>query len=112
MLPKLLTSIFGSRNDRLLKQYRSVVARINGLEAQLEQLSDEQLKGKTQEFREQSRRFSAYWSGSGESAELVPMHGKNHYTILCDLLEERSEIAGEIMRMAEAFRRETGRGRH
>lgn len=66
----------------------------------------------TREFREQSRRFSSYWSGSGESAELVPMHGKNHYTILCDLLEERSEIAGEIMRMAEAFRRETGRGRH
>ncbi|RWA67329.1 alpha/beta hydrolase [Mesorhizobium sp.] len=66
----------------------------------------------TQEFREQSQRFSSYWSDSGQHAELVPMHGKNHYTILCDLLEERSEIAEEIVRMAEAFRRETGRGRH
>lgn len=66
----------------------------------------------TQKFREQSQRFSSYWSGSGQSAELVSMPGKNHYTILCDLLEERSEIAGEIVRMAEAFRRETGRGWH
>ncbi|TPL36015.1 alpha/beta hydrolase [Mesorhizobium sp. B2-4-6] len=66
----------------------------------------------TQEFRDQSRRFSSYWSGSGQHAELVPMHGKNHYTILCDLLEERSEIAEQIVRMAEAFRKETGRGRH
>ena len=31
MLPKLLTSIFGSRNDRLLKQYRTVVQKINAL---------------------------------------------------------------------------------
>ena len=36
MLPKLLTSIFGSRNDRLLKQYRQVVAQVNALESQFE----------------------------------------------------------------------------
>ncbi|MED5619569.1 preprotein translocase subunit SecA [Ideonella sp. BN130291] len=52
MLPKLLTQIFGSRNDRLLKQYRSMVEKINGLEPQLEKLSDDQLKAKTQEFRD------------------------------------------------------------
>jgi len=52
MLPKLLTSIFGSRNDRLLKEFRGVVARINGLEQQFEALSDEALRGKTQEFRD------------------------------------------------------------
>jgi preprotein translocase subunit SecA len=52
MLPKLLTSIFGSRNERLLKQYRRVVEQIGALEPQLEKLSDEQLRGKTAEFRE------------------------------------------------------------
>lgn len=52
MLPKLLTSIFGSRNDRLLKQYRRVVAQINALEPGFEALSDEALKAKTGEFRE------------------------------------------------------------
>ena len=51
MLPKLLTSIFGSRNDRLLKQYRQVVAQINALEPQFEALDDAALKAKTDEFR-------------------------------------------------------------
>jgi preprotein translocase subunit SecA len=51
MLPKLLTQIFGSRNDRLLKQYRKVVATINALEPQFEALSDVALIGKTAEFK-------------------------------------------------------------
>ena len=51
-----LTKIFGSRNDRLLKQYRSVVARINAMEAGLESLPDEALKAKTLEFKQ---RFAA-----------------------------------------------------
>lgn len=51
MLPKLLTSIFGSRNERLLKQYRRTVAQINALEPGLEALSDEALRAKTDEFR-------------------------------------------------------------
>ncbi|MDT9001409.1 preprotein translocase subunit SecA [Paucibacter sp. APW11] len=52
MLPKLLTQIFGSRNDRLLKQYRRVVAQINALEPQFEALDDAALKAKTEEFKQ------------------------------------------------------------
>ena len=52
MLPKLLTSIFGSRNDRLLKQFRQVVAKVNALEAQFEGLDDAALRAKTDEFRQ------------------------------------------------------------
>ena len=51
-----LTKIFGSRNDRLLKQYRKTVERINALEAGLESISDDELRAKTQNFRE---RFTA-----------------------------------------------------
>jgi preprotein translocase subunit SecA len=51
MLPKLLTQIFGSRNDRLLKQYRRTVEQINALEPQFEKLDDAALKAKTVEFR-------------------------------------------------------------
>ena len=47
----LLTKIFGSRNDRLLKQYRKVAASINALEPALEKLSDDELRAKTQEFK-------------------------------------------------------------
>ncbi len=52
MAIQLLTKIFGSRNDRLLKQYRKTVERINALESGLEGLSDEALKAKTEEFRQ------------------------------------------------------------
>ena len=52
MLPNIFTSIFGSRNDRLLKQNRQIVTRINALEPQFEALDDAQLKAKSDEFRE------------------------------------------------------------
>ncbi len=51
MLPKLLTSIFGSRNERLLKQYRRTVDKINALEPSFEPLSDDQLRANTEEFK-------------------------------------------------------------
>ncbi len=56
MAINILTKLFGSRNDRLLKQYRSSVVRINALETGYEQLSDEALRGKTQEFKERLTR--------------------------------------------------------
>jgi preprotein translocase subunit SecA len=51
MAINFLTQIFGSRNDRLIKQYRKTVVLINALEAEYEALSDEQLRAKTDEFR-------------------------------------------------------------
>lgn len=51
MLANLAKRIFGSRNDRLLKQYQAKVAQINALEPALEQLTDEQLKSKTAVFK-------------------------------------------------------------
>ncbi len=51
MISGLLKSIFGSRNDRLLKTYRKQVERINALEPSMEVLSDEALQAKTAEFR-------------------------------------------------------------
>lgn len=50
-ITNLLKKIFGSRNDRLLKKYKEVVKKINNLEADLEKLSDEQLRNKTEEFK-------------------------------------------------------------
>ncbi|MFN7642385.1 MAG: preprotein translocase subunit SecA [Burkholderiales bacterium] len=51
MIQKLLTRIFGSRNERLLKDYRKVVERINALEPKVSALTDEQLTGRTAELR-------------------------------------------------------------
>ncbi|MDN6113925.1 MAG: preprotein translocase subunit SecA [Enterobacterales bacterium] len=52
MLIKLLTKVFGSRNDRTLRRMRKAVALINQMEPEMEKLSDDELKAKTNEFRE------------------------------------------------------------
>ncbi len=65
MLPKILTQLFGSRNERLLKQYRKVVVQVNALEATFESADDATLAGKTLEFRQRH--------AAGESLEsLLP----------------------------------------
>ncbi len=52
MIANLLKKIFGSRNERLLKQFRKSVIHINSLEADLKKLSDDELKAKTAQFKE------------------------------------------------------------
>jgi len=52
MIGKALTKVFGSKNDRTIKQLRQIVARINDQEPTVEPLSDEELAGKTVEFKE------------------------------------------------------------
>ncbi|HUT41380.1 MAG TPA: preprotein translocase subunit SecA, partial [Gammaproteobacteria bacterium] len=51
MANKILSKLFGSRNDRQLKRMTRVVARINALEPDIKALSDEDLRAKTDEFR-------------------------------------------------------------
>src|SRR5688500_10624543 len=51
MITNVLTKIFGSRNDRLLKQYSRTVEAINALEPGLQKLSDPELRGKTEELK-------------------------------------------------------------
>ncbi|MGA8879767.1 MAG: DEAD/DEAH box helicase, partial [Azonexus sp.] len=52
MISGLLKKVFGSRNDRLIKQYAQTVKRINAFEPAIQALSDEQLRAKTDEFRQ------------------------------------------------------------
>ena len=47
----ILKTLFGSRNDRLLKQYRKVVLKVNALESTLQSLDDAALQAKTAEFK-------------------------------------------------------------
>ncbi|HFV9639814.1 TPA: preprotein translocase subunit SecA [Salmonella enterica subsp. enterica serovar Waycross] len=65
MLIKLLTKVFGSRNDRTLRRMRKAVSLINAMEPEMEKLSDDELKAKTNEFRARIEK--------GESVEsLIP----------------------------------------
>ncbi|MCX7112045.1 MAG: preprotein translocase subunit SecA [Proteobacteria bacterium] len=52
MLGKLVKTIIGSRNERLIKKKKKIVKKINALEPQIEKLSDAELQAKTLEFRE------------------------------------------------------------
>jgi preprotein translocase subunit SecA len=52
MALQMLTKIFGSRNDRVLRGYRKTVARINALEAQYEALDDAQLRACTDQLKQ------------------------------------------------------------
>jgi len=51
MLQSLFKKVFGSRNERLVKQYLQKVKAINALEPAMEQLSDAELAGRTAEFK-------------------------------------------------------------
>ena len=66
MITNVLTKIFGSRNDRLLKQHSRTVARINALEPSIAALDDAALQAKTGEFRQ---RLSARVSGAADEAK-------------------------------------------
>jgi len=52
MIGKALTKVFGSKNDRRIKEMRKVVSKINDLEPEIQKLDDDQLAAKTVEFRE------------------------------------------------------------
>ena len=52
MIPNILTKIFGSRNERLLKQYAQAVEKINALEPAFAALTDEELRAKTPALKE------------------------------------------------------------
>ena len=65
MIKNILYKIFGTRNDRLLKQYHRVVLKINQLEPQMLKLSDVELQQKTLEFK------GRYQKGE-ELASLLP----------------------------------------
>ena len=90
MFQKVLTSIFGSRNQRLLKQYGSAVAKINSFEPEFEALTDDALRAKTTEFRERI---------ASETAA-----GKELAQALEDLLPEAFAVCREASKRALGMR--------
>ena len=56
MLKNLLGSIFGTRNDRLISNYKKLVTQINALEDKVKKLKDVDFKNKTEEFKERIKK--------------------------------------------------------
>jgi len=108
MLNRLLTGIFGSRNDRLIKQLGKVVTKINALEPQMQALSDAALQAKTAEFKQRHQ--------DGESLDkLLPeafavcreasvrVLGLRHYDVQL--------IGGMVLHMGKIAEMRTGEGK-
>jgi preprotein translocase subunit SecA len=103
MFTDLLKKVFGSRNERLLKQYRRVVREVNALEPQLEKLSDEALRAKTSEFR---TRFQVRMAKIGAAPSEDPQ-GEAELTAARN--KARREMLDELLPQAFAVVREAGR---
>lgn len=82
----LFKKLFGSRNDRVLKQYRKTVAQINAMEPAFEKLSDAALQNKTQEFKDRLQQGEALAAILPEAFAVVREAGKRvfgmrHYDV-------------------------------
>ena len=108
MVSKLFRKIFGSRNDRLIKQYAQQVVKINALEPSVQALTDEQLKAKTDEFK---RRYQA-----GEALEdLLPEAFAVVREGSCRVLQMRhfdvQLIGGMVLNAGKIAEMRTGEGK-
>ena len=93
MISGLLKKIFGSRNDRLIKQYTQTVRRINALEPSLQGLSNEQLRAKTDEFRQRHASGEALDDLLPEAFAVVREAGKRSLRVAAQWTRHRSRIA-------------------
>ncbi|MBK9615754.1 MAG: preprotein translocase subunit SecA [Uliginosibacterium sp.] len=108
MLAGLLKKVFGSRNDRLIRQYMQTVRVINGLEPQIKALSDEALRGKTDEFRARLAQGEALDAMLPEAFAVVReaairVHGMRHFDVQL--------IGGMVLHYGKIAEMRTGEGK-
>ena len=108
MISSLLKNIFGSRNDRLIKQYTQKVREINALEPQFAALSDAELKGKTDIFRERFNKGESLDSLLPEAFAVVREAGKRvlgmrHFDVQL--------IGGMVLHQGKIAEMRTGEGK-
>ncbi|MBI5918741.1 MAG: preprotein translocase subunit SecA [Nitrosomonadales bacterium] len=108
MISKLLKSVFGSRNDRLLKQYRQKVQAINALENSLVALSDDELRAKTAAFKERVAAGESLDALLPEAFAVVREGGKRvfgmrHYDV--------QMIGGMVLHYGKIAEMRTGEGK-
>ncbi|MBK9218498.1 MAG: preprotein translocase subunit SecA [Uliginosibacterium sp.] len=108
MLAGLLKKVFGSRNDRLIRQYMQTVRVINGLEPQIKALSDEALRGKTDEFRARLAQGEALDAMLPEAFAVVReaairVHGMRHFDV--------QMIGGMVLHNGKIAEMRTGEGK-
>jgi preprotein translocase subunit SecA len=108
MITGFLKKIFGSRNDRLIKQYAQTVVRINALEPAISQLSDEALKAKTDEFRSRHAKGEALDALLPEAFAVVREAGRR---VLGMRHFDMQLIGGMVLHYGKIAEMRTGEGK-
>ena len=108
MFNRLLTSIFGSRNERLLKQLGGVVRKINALEPQMQALSDADLQAKTAEFKARHEKGESLDKLLPEAFAVcreasVRVFGMRHFDVQL--------VGGMVLHMGKIAEMRTGEGK-
>ncbi|MFT4173574.1 MAG: preprotein translocase subunit SecA, partial [Rhodocyclaceae bacterium] len=108
MIAGLLKKVFGSRNDRLVRQYMQKVQAINNLETQIEALSDDALRGKTDEFRQRLAAGTSLDELLPEAFAVVReagkrVHGMRHFDV--------QMVGGMVLHGGKIAEMRTGEGK-
>ncbi|MGL4987764.1 MAG: preprotein translocase subunit SecA, partial [Cetobacterium sp.] len=108
MFGDLLKKIFGTRNDREIKRIKKLVAAINSLEPEIEKLSDDELKGKTYEFRQRLEKGEILDDILVEAFAVVReaskrVHGMRHYDVQL--------VGGIVLHEGKITEMKTGEGK-
>lgn len=108
MLNRLMTRIFGSRNQRLLKRMQKTVAEINALEPTIQALSDDELRAKTAEFRQRLEQGTPLDAITAEAFAVVReaarrVLGLRHYDVQL--------IGGLVLNNGQIAEMKTGEGK-
>ena len=108
MISGLLKKVFGSRNDRLIRQYSKSVRAINALEPAMEALSDAELRAKTDEFRTRLADGASLDSLLSEAFAVVReaarrVHGMRHFDV--------QMIGGMVLHDGKIAEMRTGEGK-
>ncbi|GAB3307340.1 preprotein translocase subunit SecA [Luteimonas notoginsengisoli] len=108
MLNRLLTGVFGSRNERLIKQLQRIVTKINALEPDMQALSDAELQAKTPEFRERVSKGESLDKLLPEAFAVcreasVRVFGMRHFDVQL--------VGGMVLHMGKIAEMRTGEGK-
>ncbi|HZR28707.1 MAG TPA: preprotein translocase subunit SecA, partial [Terriglobales bacterium] len=95
MISKILPKIFGTKNEREVKRLLPIVQQINALEPQMQQLSNDELRAKTDEFKQ---RIQAKLAALEPDAENPKQFEEEQKRILGEALEEVLPQAFAVVR--------------
>ena len=108
MIGKALTKIFGSKNERILKQLRYLVQEINDFEPEIQKLDDQELAGKTVVFRERIAKGESLDDLLPEAFAVVREAGKR---ILGERHYDVQMIGGIVLHQGKIAEMKTGEGK-